>query len=189
LNHLIFCFTAIALLVVGCRNEPIPKPKGYFRIALPEKQYISYHSDCGFKMEVPTYGIISMRTDASGDSCWFNMEIPSHRATIHFTHHKVNENLEKFLNDSYQMAYKHDIKAGSIKKSSIRIDSTRVYGLIYDLKGNSATNLRFHLTDSTKHFLAGSLYFRHYPNMDSINPVLQWIRQDVTHISETLRWE
>lgn len=182
-------FPLLFLILLGCSDEPIPKPKGYFRIALLEKEYATYESPCGFRMEVPKYALLRNLPGAAGDSCWFNLIVPGHKATIHFTHHFVRGNLDRFLNDAYSFAYKHDVKANAINKTRVRIDSTRVHGLIYDLKGNTATNLQFYLTDSSRHFLRGALYFHHTPNMDSIGPVLQWLRQDVIHLSETLKWE
>jgi len=181
--------TVLSLVLFSCSETPIPKPKGYFRIALNEKSYTEYSSPCGFSMQVPQYALMRNLPGTAGDSCWFNLIVPNHKATIHFTHHFVNSNLGRFLNDAYSFAYKHDIKANAINKSRIEIDSTKVYGLIYDLKGNTATNLQFYLTDSTRHFLRGALYFHHIPNMDSISPVLQWLREDVIHMTESLKWQ
>ena len=63
-----------------------------------------------------------------------------------------------------------------------------MYGLIFDIKGDAASEYQFHLTDSTSHFLRGSLYFNTAPNQDSIQPVLDFIKQDIAHLLETFEW-
>ena len=51
-----------------------------------------------------------------------------------------------------------------------------------------ATPLQFYITDSTQHFMRGSLYFNHRPNPDSTAPVLDRMEADVRKLMETLRW-
>jgi gliding motility-associated lipoprotein GldD len=65
----------------------------------------------------------------------------------------------------------------------------RVYGTLYDLKGNTATAVQFFVTDSTKHFLRGSLYFAAEPDADSLEPVIEFFRGDIEHLIETLQWK
>ena len=45
---------------------------------------------------------------------------------------------------------------------------------MYDLKGNTASSLQFFVTDSTRNFLRGSLYFNAEPNKDSLAPVMDF---------------
>ena len=44
------------------------------------------------------------------------------------------------------------------------------------------------MTDSTEHFMRGSLYFNHAPNPDSTAPVLARMEADVRRIMESVRW-
>jgi gliding motility-associated lipoprotein GldD len=63
------------------------------------------------------------------------------------------------------------------------------YGIFYELDGNTATNAQFYITDSTKHFLRGSLYFNAATNQDSIAPVLAYLKKDMLRLIETLEWK
>src|SRR5690625_6392185 len=45
--------------------------------------------------------------------------------------------------------------------------------------GNTASNYQFMLSDTTKHFLRGALYFDVTPNVDSIRPVLNYLKEDM----------
>ncbi|MCR5455573.1 MAG: hypothetical protein K6F33_11355, partial [Bacteroidales bacterium] len=66
---------------------------------------------------------------------------------------------------------------------------THVYGLLYGIKGNVASPLQFYITDSTRHFLRGSLYFNCSPNKDSLAPSVEFVRQDIERLFETLIWK
>src|ERR1017187_10376287 len=51
----------IASMMISCsgnEEDYIPKPRGYFRIDLPEKKYRIYNSDCPFTFETPDYAFV-----------------------------------------------------------------------------------------------------------------------------------
>ncbi|MEY4085507.1 MAG: hypothetical protein RL074_1294, partial [Bacteroidota bacterium] len=52
-----------------------------------------------------------------------------------------------------------------------------------------ATNAQFYATDSTKHFVTGSVYFYAKPNFDSIMPATSYIKNDMQRLLETLKWK
>lgn len=179
----IFCF------INACSEDPVPKPHGYFRIDLPEKKYSELKTDCPFAFEYPVYSVITRSNANDADPCWLNIAFPKYNAQVHLSYKRVDNNLVQYLEDSRTLAFKHTVKANDIREIPIIIDSTKVYGLVYDIRGNAASSLQFYLTDSTTHFLRGSLYFNSVPNSDSIAPVLEFISKDVQHLIETFRWE
>ena len=61
--------------------------------------------------------------------------------------------------------------------------------MFYEVGGNAATNIQFYVTDSTKNFITGSLYFYAKPNFDSILPAADYIKADVRQIIETMKWK
>ena len=83
----------------------------------------------------------------------------------------------------------HITKADAINEMLISNSRENVYGILYDLKGNTATAVQFYVTDSTRHYLRGSLYFESEPNADSLAPVIDFFRDDVVHLIETLKWK
>jgi hypothetical protein len=52
-----------------------------------------------------------------------------------------------------------------------------------------ATAHQFFLTDSTKHFLRGALYFDATPNEDSLRPVNAFLQAEMKHLIQTFRWK
>jgi gliding motility-associated lipoprotein GldD len=83
----------------------------------------------------------------------------------------------------------HITKADAINEQLINDVGNRIFGILYDLKGNTASAVQFYVTDSVKHYLRGSLYFESEPNADSLAPVIDFFREDVIHLIETLKWK
>ena len=86
------------------------------------------------------------------------------------------------------MAYKHNIVADAISEQLYINDSLKVYGLLYDYKGVTATSVQFFLTDSINHFFRGALYFN-TEVCDSILPLNNFLKEDVKHLIETFHWK
>jgi gliding motility-associated lipoprotein GldD len=114
--------------------------------------------------------------------------LPAFNGTIYLSYKKINQNLPDLIEDSRNLAYKHSIKADAIDESLIRDPERNVYGIIYDLKGNTASSIQFFVSDSTNHFLRGSLYFNTQPDKDSLAPVIRFVREDVIHLINTIKW-
>ena len=93
------------------------------------------------------------------------------------------------MEDVRTLVYKHIVKADDIVENIIIGPESKVYGIIYDLSGNTASTSTFFLTDSTNHFLTGSLYFSSHPNKDSLAPVMKFFEEDIVHLTRTLSWK
>jgi gliding motility-associated lipoprotein GldD len=180
----------------GCRHIPVPKPRGHFRIDLPEHKYIQF-SDQSIKnlnvpltFEYPAYGQLTFEGEKGSDPGWFNIEFPSYKAKIYLTYKDVKNDLDSLLDQSYDLNVKYHVaKADAIKEQVLSYEKNKVYGILYDLKGNTASAVEFYVTDSLSHYLRGSLYFASEPNADSLAPVIEFFRVDIMHIIETLKWK
>jgi len=179
----------ITVLFGACGNSSQPRPRGYFRIDLPEKQYIAFDSaSCPFTFEYPQYGVILASNERNPEPWWFDIEFHQYKARIHLSYKEINSNLDSLLEDTYTLTYNHTIKADAIREESFTDSLNSTSGLLYNLKGNTASAVQFYLTDSTKHFLRGSLYFFAPPNADSLQPLIDFFRDDIIHLMETVKW-
>ncbi|MBA3666073.1 MAG: gliding motility lipoprotein GldD [Bacteroidetes bacterium] len=179
-------------LVISCDEEdPVysPKPRGYCRIDFPKKEYVLFDTTCPYQFEIPKYSRIAADDRKDAQPCWYNIEFPKFKATIHLSYKPVTNNISNFIDTSHYFAMKHQIKATGLEETPVIRDSSKVYGLLFDIGGNTASSLQFYLTDSTHHFLRGSLYFNVVPNIDSLKIVVDFIRQDVIHLINTTRWK
>lgn len=182
-------FITISVFFTACKKDNQPKPRGYFRIDFPEKKYTIYNSDCPYSFEYPEYGTIEKVDEFKGSDCWVNIAFPAYKAKIHLTYKTVDNNLAQYIEDIHTLTYKHVIKANDIVEIPIHNDSSKVYGVIYEISGNTASSISFFATDSTGHFISGALYFLTTPNADSLSPCLQFFRKDVVHLTESLQWK
>ncbi len=190
----ILFFTVVAFALSSCDGDEdkiySPKPRGYFKINFPEKNYRLYDSICPYTFEIPIYARMVQDRHMGAEPCWLNMEFPQFKATVHLSYKAVNDtNLNRYMEDSRDFAIRHQIKATGLEESVVIRDSAKVYGLVYDIGGNTASSVQFYLTDSTKHFLRGSLYFNTVTNIDSLKIVIDFIREDILRMVQTCKWK
>ncbi len=189
-------FFAIHLFVfslIACNSEYSPKPRGYFRIDFPKHAYQSFNQpEFPYSFEYPVYGKIIRDTTFFGDKpenpYWINVDFPRFHARIYISYKQVEGNFDKLRDDAYKMTYKHTYKASSIEDSIIHTP-LGVNGVFFNVSGNAATAKQFFVSDSTRHFLRGALYFDTTPNADSLSIVNDFLQLDMDHIINTLRWK
>ena len=170
-------------LFVSCSSNYTPKPRAFFKFDLPEKEYEKIDVDCNFSFEKPIYSVL---VDKNKD-CFYNLEFPSQKAVIHITYLPLQNNLLDHIEESRSLACKHAVMADAILESVYINDNEKVYGLLYDYEGSSATATQFYLTDSVDHFFRGALYFNTEVT-DSILPINNFIKEDVRHLIESFKW-
>ncbi|MEZ4720351.1 MAG: gliding motility lipoprotein GldD [Flavobacteriales bacterium] len=186
---LIFALGLLALL--SCSKEYTPKPLAYARIELPEPSYIAPNPEawtCPYTFEASRLSYVTVDPKYKNETCWYNIYYPSLKATLHLTYAEVHDDLGVKIEDNRKLAMKHIGKATQINERLIEIPDEHVYGIAYDFRGETASDFQFFVTDSTQHFLRGSLYFNVTPNKDSLAPVIEYVKADIDHLIETLRW-
>ena len=183
-----FIFFSIFFLW-SCGEVSIPKPYGYFRVDLPRHSYRTIDTlGLPYCFDLPkNVHLINRKT--SGEEFWIDLYYPTLNASIYCSYKRVDNNLTNLLEDSRKIVYKHSVRADGIGEKVFDNNEHNVHGILYDLKGNTASSVQFLLTDSTKHFFRGALYFNNVPNKDSIAPMSDYIREDVIRIMESFEWK
>ena len=187
LKYILIIFLILGM--VSCSDTYTPKPRGYFRITLPKKEYQKFENKGPYLFEIPKYSYVQNYSTESSEKWWVNIVFPSMKGKIHISYMKINNNLNKYLEESRTLAYKHTVKAEAINEEVFVNENDKVYGVLYELKGNVASSYQFFVTDSTNHFLRGALYFNVYPNKDSLSPVLKFVKKDIINLMETVKWK
>lgn len=187
----IFVFLLLGLLLFfsSCKKEHTPKPRGYFRISFPAKSYKPLGMPVPYNFQIPVYSNPGRDSLNLNQLDWVTIEVPANHAQIHLSYKNINQNLGAYIEESRTLAYKHSQKASSIEEQLFINPSKKVYGTIYNIKGNAASPMQFYLTDSVKHFLRGALYIKEIPNIDSLQPVISFLNQDVLRLIETTEWK
>ena len=177
----------LLILFASCSDKPVPKPAGYFRIDLPEKEYINVPTPCAIRFETPAYSKIALK-DEQITGCFMDILYPDHKAKLHLTYKPVENNLRTLITDVQGFKSAHQSRANRIDSERVLRDSASVFGTMYSVDGDVASPMVFYLTDSVQHFLYGSLYFSVPPNGDSLAPVTTRLREDIKHLGATLQW-
>jgi gliding motility-associated lipoprotein GldD len=184
-NKLIMGFVFFGLVLFSsCKDDVFPKPSSYLRLDYPVAQYEYFEKNCPFSFEINSKAIIKEEKD-----CGFTISYPKMKATIYLTYKPVSNNINILLRDAQKLTYEHVIKADDITEQPYLNPDKKVYGMFYEVNGNAATNSQFYVTDSTKHFVTGSVYFYAKPNFDSIMPAASYIKNDMQRLMETLKWK
>jgi gliding motility-associated lipoprotein GldD len=185
----IFLVILTGVIVYSCSREGTPRPRGYFRIEFPEKDYVRLDTVMPYGFEYPVYGRVETDLSPQAEPYWINLYFPEFKARVHVSYKSVEGNLYELLEDNIRFAYNHVVKADAIDEHIFYDEDNDVFGMVFEIKGDAASPVQFFATDSMRHFLRGSLYFQTRPNRDSLAPVVTFLTEDVIRLMETLRWK
>ena len=191
-----FIIASIILMIMffpACNSDYTPKRKGYFKIDFPERNYQMFdQAGYPYTFEYPAYANVikdsSFFNEATENPWWINVDFPQFRGRFYISYKEVCVNkFDKLVNDAFTMTNKHSAKAYSID-DSLFTTPNNVHGVFFKVGGNVATANQFFVSDSTKHFLRGALYFDAAPNEDSLGIVNNFLLEDMRHMINTFRW-
>ncbi|SDB64087.1 protein involved in gliding motility GldD [Flavobacteriaceae bacterium MAR_2010_188] len=181
----------MAFLLLGCGDEPLPKPKAALRLEYPTPEYSLVNLDIPFSFEKNNLAapITKIKIDKANNDIGIDINYPALKGTIYLTYRNVDGNLNRLLKDAQNITQKHASKADEISEQVFDNASANTHGMFYEVGGNAASQSQFYLTDSTHHFLNGSLYFYAKPNFDSIYPAAVYLKNDIKHLMESVKWK
>ena len=208
-----FLLVLTAVFFTACNSTYTSKKKGYFKIDLPEHKYTSFDKpDFPYSFEYPVYADIikdSTYFDSSPENpYWINIDFPKLNARIFLSYkiiggkamYKIKRadgnytdsaginRFDKMVNDAFNLTNKNQAVTSSIKDSLFQTRNG-ITGVFFKVGGNAATAKQFFLSDTTKHFLRGALYFDATPNVDSLKPVQDFLQVDMDHLINSFRWK
>lgn len=208
----VYCLISFIYLLTSCNSTYTSKPKGYYKVDFPQRKYVVFDKE-GFPytFEYPAYANIirdSTYFDKTPDNpFWVNVDFPDFNGKIFISYKTIGgksiykvkgpngykdslgtNTFQNLISDSYKLTFKNDVKAYSIE-DSVMHTSNNVAGVFFKVGGSVATSKQFFLSDTTKHFLRGALYFDATPNEDSLAPVNAFLQEDLKHLINTLKWK
>lgn len=173
----------ILLSFISCKDDVIPKPNAQLRLDYSTPVYEKLNTN-HFNFQ---YNDIALVTSSKQND--YEIHYPKMKATVYLSYKPVNNDIDSLLHDAQKLTYDHAIKADEIITQPFINNDKKVYGMFSEVGGNAATNAQFYVTDSTKNFLYGSMYFYTKPNFDSILPAANYIKDDIRKIMETVTWK
>lgn len=175
----------------NCGETYSPKPKGYNRIDLPENKYISLPDSFPYQFQYSAHAKLLRDSSWIAERYWIDLYYPELGALVQVTYKPVRGDttlLREYFDDSFRLTAKHQIKAYSIEESYLKM-ADGSHGVISELSGEVPSPFQFHVTDSLNHFLRGALYFKTSTKNDSLKPVIDYVKFDIIHMLNTLKWE
>lgn len=187
------CIVFFAFFLFSCGEESYhPKPKGYNRIDLPTPSYVSLANEHPFRFEYASLAEVRKDSSSIAEPHWITIHYPYFDADIQLTYkslsgEKDRKKLKELIDDSYNLANKHQVKAYAIEETMVKTPSGKSAAII-ELSGDVPSPFQFCMTDSTTHFLRGALYFKS-TKTDSLAPAIEYLKKDVMHLVNTLEWQ
>ncbi len=179
----VFFFLLIASFT-SCEDDVVVKPHAALRLRFPTPVYSTVNMDCPFVFKQNEFAQVSVNKN-----CGLKVDYPNMKATVFITYRETNTSiLEAQLREAERLALNHGPRALSIPQSQYVNPDKKTYGTFYEINGNAASHGQFHLTDSTKHFVTAALYFDTKPNFDSLLPAIEYVRNDMRMMMETMEW-
>jgi len=195
-SYFVFIIFLFTVVLISCNtNYTVDKRRGYFKIDFPEKKYRLFDQPgYPYSFEYPVYAnVIKDSTFFDGkpeNDWWINIDFPQFSGRVFVSYKEIGKHkFDSLVEDAYKMSYKqHSQKASSIEPEPLHTENN-IEGIYFTLEGNTATANQFFLTDSVKNFLRGALYFDATPNEDSLSIVNDFLKKDLQHLINTLKWK
>ena len=173
----------VLFLIFGC-NTPMPKPNGMLAMDYPPPKYQQVSTECPYTFDFNSVSSIEVQSN-----CFFSISYPSMKAKVYMSYFNLKEHqIENLYRDFNTRLMDHTKKEVQIQESNYENISQQKFGRFYEITSDSPSNLHFHLTDQKKHFISGVLFFSATPNYDSLYPAIQYIKNDLRHLTESLSW-
>jgi len=184
LGKLIWILVLTSSIIWSCKEEVLPKPKAQLRLEYPAPSYSLINTDCPYVFEKSNSATLNVN-----EKCWVNVEYQTLDASINMTYRPVNDNLKELFLEAEKLTFNHAIKADGISSIPYANKDKKVYGSIFEVTGNAASPLQFHVTDSVQNFITGAVYFNVQPNYDSIKPAISYLQKDIMRMIESMEWK
>ena len=196
----IFCVGSFFLLLfgllAGCNSNYTFKKRGYFKIDFPKKEYRLFEQPgYPYSFEYPVYANVVKDSTFFGDETenpwWVNIDVPGLGGRVYISYKEIGEKnkFDTLVSHAFKLTYMKHSDIASGRDDSLMRTANGAEGYFFKLYGNTATANQFFLTDSTRHFLRGALYFDAAPNEDSLSIVNDFLKQDMFHLIKTLKWK
>ncbi len=192
-----FIITIILLTVWSCntkqanKTDYLPKPKGYNRIDLPKNTYKKLPDTYPYSFDYNQEALIEKDTFPDAEPYWIYINYKKYKAKVQLTYKPIlgdKKRLNNMISDAQKLAFKHSVKAFGIQEKQYKAINGNVANII-DLEGEVPSQVQFYMTDSTKHFLRGALYFETAIANDSLAPIIQYIRKDIIRLVDSMKWK
>lgn len=180
---------SFSIFLFSCgTSDFVPKPRGYNFIQLPEVAYQKLEVDSlRYSFEYSKSAVVKSFENTKDKQV---VVYPTLGAKIWLTYFPIKnsvDTLDQLIYTTYKLLQKNNVRADAIGNDTIRTESGKTATIFY-LEGEVPTQYQFYYHDSTTNFLRGALYFETAQKNDSLAPVIEFVKEDINHLINTLEW-
>lgn len=189
-NSSVFPVILVFFALSACTPDYYPKPKGYNRLELPVPSFVNLPDTFPYSFQYSAHAQLLRDSSWISEKYWIDLFYPDLGANVQVTYKPIrglDQLLQEYQDDSYKLTSKHQVKAYSIEDTKVLLPNGDV-AMVTELEGEVPSQFQFYVTDSVQHFLRGALYFKTATRNDSLAPAIEYMKQDIMHMLNTLRW-
>jgi gliding motility-associated lipoprotein GldD len=187
--RLLAAAVTVLFLGISCA-EYTPKPRGFYRIDLPEASYRIFSAD-----DVPyTFHVSRLATvelpplQTSVDR--MNLSYESLHLKVYCSYIEITpETLPVVTEECRKILLRSAGNADAITEQSYEDRNLRLFATIFRIGGETPSPVQFMLTDSLRRFFRGALYYPCRIDTDSLAPVTAYVENDVIELIQSFRWK
>ena len=175
------------LIIFSCNKPNLPKQNGFLRIEFKEPYYSIYdETDTSFNFY---YNSNSSDLDQIGNN-QFLFDYRDLNLSLNLSFYKIkgSQGLEKKSHDFSLILDTHTKKSNGVILRQYDNNNSKIFGKLYEIKGDVASPIQFYLTDSVSNFISGSVNLKFKSNYDSIFPSIQYVKNDILVLFESINW-
>jgi len=188
MNKIISLLVVFSVFNFSCIDSNLPKQRAFLRIEFPEPNYSPFEES---SFPVDFYYNSGVTKINNKNFQQLSLNYPKMNFSIDLSFNKINklDDLESNLSDFSIILDTHSKKSNGIFIREYEDLNDRVFGKIYEIRGDVASPIQFYITDSTSNFMSGSLNLKSKSKYDSIFPSIQYIKNDILVLVESLSWK
>lgn len=185
----IFLFFLI-MLPSCCEKSATPKPRGFFRIEIPQKHYVEFTSEeLPYIFDISQLATVELPSLETSEN-WVNVVYESLNAKVYCSYQKMKKDELYTLDEECRELVLRSVKrANRINEQAFENPEMNVYGTLFFIDGETPSPIQFMLTDSTSSFFRGALYYQCVVDIDSLVPVTEYLRDDIIQLIQSFRWK
>ena len=187
MNKIISLLVVFSILLCTCSNSNLPKQTAFLRIEFPEPKYFAFND---INQPIDFYYNTSAAEIIIENFNQLSLVYPNINFSVDLTTQKLNnsQDFDDNFSDFSLLLDTHLKKSNGVFMREYEDSNKRIFSKIYEISGGVATPIQFYITDSTSNFIKGSLNLKFKSNYDSIFPSIQYVKNDIFILVESLNW-
>ena len=179
-------FLILSMFIFSCGEIAFPRPRGFPRVELPAShEYKTYSRDaCPFSFEYPANGLPEREL---ADSCVLDIRFPGHNYKWHITYRRIGDGKPRRVHEEEyrELVMKHISHLDKLVEEPLQ--TPQGWGILFEMIGTLGAPAQVIFGDSS-HLLMASFYFDRAVSQDSLKPLVDWVKEDLRHMVQTVKF-